>query len=171
MTPLADRSPLEVGAVCWHSIGLPFAAEFGYLGVVFDLQLFPKGMAFVKNKSDRVQAICDCIDAMIKKGTATKLELESLRGRLLFPGQQLFGMGLRQVLALLRPSSRTLTEQDVLHLEFASSWVCSARPKEIGCKRFPLALLFTDGAAEVDAVTCGAVLFLPSGRTLAFGTK
>ena len=150
-----------------------FADTFDFLGAVVDLRSFSDGLVTVSNKADRVAAISTSLRDLHEGEWVQKHILESLKGKLLFTCQNMFGMALRQATAAIKLSSRTLTYADVCLMHFAARWLETSIPRDIGCKTGPVHYLYTDGAAEPNnvSVSCGAVLFPFHDRPLTFGFR
>ena len=71
------------------------------LGVEFDFKMSGAGLATVNNTTERVQELCDQLDAILTLGKLKKCDGERLRGRLQFASGQLFGRSARNSLRVL----------------------------------------------------------------------
>ena len=72
----------------------PASVVFQVLGAEIDLTNFKLGKACVKNKQDRTDSIDASLDALDVGNFVMRRSLESLRGKLLFANQMVFGYAL-----------------------------------------------------------------------------
>ena len=149
----------------------PFAEVFTALGVIFDLSRLDMELATVYHKQSRIDAIKDDIVRICERKTMTKLDKESLRGRLQFLERQVFGrLGKFLINRLCGPClgpsgaagwsvERYRAAQDTLE------WLSSLSPRIISPSGSSMpCLIFTDGA-EGDVpgayAACGALFIDP----------
>ena len=125
----------------------------------------------VGNKADRVAGLNEQLSNYKIGDKVKRHELESLRGKLQFVCQNVFGMALRQASAGIRPANRVLSASDVELFSFVRAWLSSSVPRDIGCCHTPIHCVYTDGAAEDsnELVSCGAVLVPQFGAPQTFG--
>ena len=68
-----------------------FAESFAALGVVFHLSRLDEGLASVANKENRVLAVVSQLAGLALDRRMSKVQAESMRGKLQFMGCQIFG--------------------------------------------------------------------------------
>ena len=158
-----------------------FAAEFGALGLVFDLSGTGDGEFCVKNSAGRVQELTARIDEIVQARRITKAEARALRGRLHHARGQTFGRCGAPAFLLLGEVADGKMNAEVVGraieaLAWFRSFLLAAVPRSIRGVMDRPAVLFVDGCCELEAelpfVGIGAVLFLPGRRgPLYFGAK
>ena len=151
----------------------PAALVFQVLGTELDLTGFKLGKACIRNKQERTNSIDDSLEVLGEGNFVLRRTLESIRGKLLYANQMVFGYGLRPALADLRLDSRTTTKQDAKLRDFIRLWLRSAVPRDLGCLQGGVVRVYTDGACELggELVSCGAVLFRNGFKPETFGVK
>jgi len=150
------------------------------LGAVADFADSCKEGAFVlRNKWSRVIAMCADIRGFFVHDKLTPSEAESFASKLVYACSYKFGRCGRWAASAIRARARCHmgTHSLTPALRTALNWwvffLVEAVPRrvECWCPEAPT-LLFTDGACEPSATTCGAVLFSPRRQgPLYFGFK
>jgi hypothetical protein len=154
---------------------LDFAKQFAALGVVFDLSRADENLAFVSNKTSRLETVTATTQALVKRGYTLKHERDSLRGTLQFLERFVFGrigkLLIREVEAGAGPlyGKKLLDDEAVRSFLEIIAWLKSSEPRALRPfnERRPI-LIFSDGA-EGDVpgceAACGAILFDPNDGT------
>ena len=154
----------------------PYQQIFDALGVTFDLTELAWGRSVVYNKPGRVKATCQEIEATLARGSMTKLQMASLRGKLQFMDAQIFSRASKSVMFELEvPATANveLTESVEVALKWLAMWIRDAKPRLISPDRDATrAILFSDGACEPSITSCGALLVdLSDNSYHVFGIK
>jgi hypothetical protein len=151
-----------------------FSAAFKALGVLFDFAKAEENVLTVRNTEARVKSVSDEADALLLKGSVTRAEAASLRGKLAFSEAQhwsrcgtMVTSALSEAAEIAGGSSRAsrLGEDLKLNLHFIRWLMNNAQPRVLqpraleGCT-----CVFVDGAAEGEGrqdVACAGVIFSP----------
>ena len=148
-----------------------FAECFVSLGVQFQLDRIGEGLAFVANKPQRTDQVCDTVRVMLDKGGLPSRERDSLRGKLQFLERHIFGRAGRLVMRSIDSWRRgeagflQLDDEGRILLEAVVVWLRNSAPRAIAPtdERPPL-LIFTDGAEEEGenpVIACGGLMLDP----------
>ena len=151
----------------------PFAALFVALGVQFDISKLPRRASTVGNKQTRVDQVTAQLVEVREKRVMEKVLAQSLRGKLQYMEQQVFGKAGRAALRVFDRrlgGNRAVDDDELIHIEWLIKWLGDSRPRRLSpAVRGKPVLLFTDGACEYvraeRVVTCGALLFDPADDT------
>jgi hypothetical protein len=145
----------------------PFCKSFAMLGVIVSMEDLAKGDIFVYNKPERIQDIADEIDAVLSSGRCLRPQAASLRGRMQYASNQIFGRIAISTLSTLSEHefrSRSPFVSSSLREALARFRVLlmSNKPRHFSAlgERKPI-FVFSDGACEGDGfshVTIGAVM-------------
>ena len=105
------------------------------LGVEFDLKMSGDGLALVYNTDEKIDELCDCLDAVIDSRSLRKSDGERLRGRLQFACGQLFGRAARNHIRILsnhfNSSKNRLCDDTVLALNLIRDQIRSNIPRRL----------------------------------------
>jgi hypothetical protein len=134
---------------------------------VADFSASPSAGEFeLRNKGSRVISLCSDIRGFFARDALTPTEAESFASKVTYACSFKFGRCGRWASGPLRNRAKAKTGISTLTLELKESlnwWVyflTEAAPRLVRCWcPEPPACLFTDGACEPGAITCGAVLF------------
>ena len=142
----------------------PFEYRFSMLGIVTDLHDLKRGTAKADNKPERLQELAATIRAILKMGSCPKPLVAELRGRAQYASAQIAGriaVGTLNGLAdhQYRQTSDELTANTIGALRQLLFLVTHAKPRLLHCSAMSQPILvFTDGAAEDESITMGAVV-------------
>ena len=134
-----------------------FSAEPAPLGAVLDLSRAHDGVAYIRNKPERVAEISACIDAILEGSPLAVEALPKLRGRLLFARSLCFGRFGAAALRTLndacgcRVRAPRPTEELKQALRNLRSYLVTAPPRAVRLAHASAPLLFTDGSFEPNA--------------------
>ena len=134
------------------------------LGVCISFADARAGLISVSNTEHRKKDLCNLLDLLISKGSASCHELTVLRGRLLFADNQVFGRSARQAFSILsRSCSRkrnTEVKDELLRaLLFLRDRVVGGEPRRVSaCVREKLTI-FTDASFESEGAGLGGILY------------
>ena len=142
---------------------LNFASAFDLLGVNFNLELTPKGILQVTNKTTRIEKLCTLLDGIAADGEISAAKASEVQGLLNFAVGFFSGKSLKHLVSTFAPFAEQSAagKADALKelCAYAKFMLNSLRPRmhSIHGDGQPV-LIFTDGAWEGGRASAGAIL-------------
>ena len=155
----------------------PFSAEFGSLGILFNLSSYSSGSFSLEHTEKRKRELLESIDEILGATICGVKELEKLHGRLVWFGSFVFGRQMNVALRILnrfahsKSKAVSLTEELVDVLKVIRTRLSSSNPTRIFKSVAKTWIIFTDGAYEPSSdtpATVGGVLISPEGEVVQF---
>ena len=155
----------------------PFSAEFGSLGILFNLSTFSSGSFSLEHTEKRKKELLESIEEILASTVCGTKELEKLHGRLVWFGSFVFGRQMNVALRILnrfahsKSKAVNLMEELVDVLQVIRARLLSSTPTRIFKSISKTWIIFTDGAYEPSSSTpasIGGVLVSPSGVLVQF---
>ena len=160
-----------------------FSEVFDVLGVRVDLSRQCQGVVSVQNKPSRAAELGKLLSDAMDRGSISPDEAHSLRGRLVFAEQQVWGRNTRMAVVLVGdvpgegPEQVPLSDVQLDAMEFLLARVVHGKPRSVTLQTRPRYHLFIDGACEWEPPRTypqrgmGAVLIPWSGVAETWGCQ
>ena len=151
---------------------LNFAPAFDLLGVTFDLSSMSMGTLAVKNKTSRIDKLCEMLDQVVRDKSIAAAKASELQGLLNFAVSFYLGRSMKHLVSAFMPFADKLRGTNPCELEslclYAKTMLLEQRPRvhSVLNEGRPI-VVFTGGAWESGTATAGAVL-IDGGVRLAF---
>eukprot|EP00438_Fugacium_kawagutii_P023973 Skav204018 [mRNA] locus=scaffold229:27438:28982:+ [translate_table: standard] len=155
-----------------------FCSKFKSLGVELDLQDFSKGKVSIGHTQERREELHAVLDDIIKQGSVSSKQSESLRGRMRWFESFAFGRvasGAVKILGDIAAKNRKcvqLDRREFKAVSFLRDRVCNAPPLVITPSCLKSWVVFTDGALEgpegEKTGGVGGVIFPPDGACVQY---
>ncbi|CAL1161019.1 unnamed protein product [Cladocopium goreaui] len=142
---------------------LNFAPAFDLLGVTFDLTSMSMGTLTVKNKTSRIDKLCEMLDQVARDKCISAAKASELQGLINFAVSFYLGRSMRHLVSAFMPFADKLRGANPGELEnlclYAKTMLLEQRPRvhSVLNEGRPI-VVFTDGAWESGTATAGAVL-------------
>ena len=143
------------------------------LGVEFDLKMSGDGLSFVYNTDERIEELCNSLNAVIEAKTLRKSEGERLRGRLQFACGQLFGRAARNHIRVLsnhiKSSKNRLCDDTVEALCLIRNQIRLNIPRRLVGSLADHIHIYVDASFDEGKYSgIGGVVYCSSGQPVAF---
>ena len=150
----------------------PFSAEFGSLGILFNLCTFSDGSFSSEHTERRKTELLESPEELLSSTSCGVKELEKLHGRLVWFGSFVFGRQMKVALRILnrfahfKSKAVKLSEELVGVLKAIKGRLLNVTPTRVFKSVSKTWVIFTDGAYEPSSSTpasIGGVLVDPRG--------
>ena len=154
----------------------PFSESFGALGIWVSFERFLQGEVLFSNTTKRIEEVNEYLIQLLQTGSASKRDIQRIRGRMLFAGGQLFGRLGRTCVKALKDleSSDTgeVTKACASALSLFAELLKSGPPRVVTAISDRPLFIYTDAAYEPvgpgNRCGLGGVLLGSDGSPLSF---
>ena len=104
---------------------LNFAPAFDLLGVTFDLSSLSMGTLTVKNKTSRIDKLCEMLDQVVRDKSISAAKASELQGLLNFAVSFYLGRSMRHLVSAFMPFADNFAAQTLVNLR---TFACMLKP-------------------------------------------
>ncbi len=109
----------------------PFAEVFDALGAQISLAGIRQGEVVFGNKPSRMEDIRKCLDDIVSSLDITVHDGSSMRGKLQYADQQVFGNALKGVVRVFSRLPKLVTLEDTAYIMWIKTWTETEAPRVI----------------------------------------